>query len=136
MISLFSKRTYKWSVLSIVLILVLGAVLLTNAQTVDGKDTEDARQKANAFLQEVNQDVAASFGLSLADLKKVDEEPLYDQQEDPYVSTLLAVLAQVRRTQDYGDIKPSVYLNQDDQSGFVLEKKADGTNLLYKIAYH
>lgn len=137
MISLFGKRSYKWSFLSVVLILVLGAVLLTNAQPTDGKDssdTADARQRTNAFLLEVDKDVAATFGLPLAELKKVDEQPLYDQQDDPYASTMLGVLAQVRRTQDYGDIMPSVYL-QDGQNGYVLEKKADGTNYLYTIAY-
>ncbi len=135
MISLFGKRSYKWSVLSLALILVLGAVLLTDAQTVDGKDTEDARQRTNAFLQEVDKDVAGSFGLSLVDLKKADEQTLIDQQEDSYASTLLDVLAQVRRTLDYGDIRPSVYLTQDGQNGYVLQKKADGTNHLYTIAY-
>ncbi|HWQ71826.1 MAG TPA: M56 family metallopeptidase [Desulfitobacteriaceae bacterium] len=136
MISLFGKGSYKWSVLSVALLLVLGAVLLTNAQTVDGKDTVDARQRTNAFLQEVDKDVAASFGLSLAEMKKVDEQSLIDQQEDPYVSTLLRVSAQVMRTMDYGDIMPSAYLQQDGQSGYVLEKKADGTNFLYTIAYN
>lgn len=136
MISLFGKGSPKWSVLSVALILVLGAVLLTNAQTVDGKDTVDARQRTNAYLLEVDKDVAATFGLSLAELQKVDEEPLYDQQEDPYVSTLLGVLAQVRRTQGYGDIMPSAYLQQDGQSGYILAKKADGANYLYTIAYN
>ncbi len=96
----------------------------------------DARQRTNAFLQEVDKDVAASFGLSLAEMKKVDEQSLIDQQEDPYVSTLLRVSAQVMRTMDYGDIMPSAYLQQDGQSGYVLEKKADGTNFLYTIAYN
>lgn len=136
MISLFGKGSYKWSVLSAALILVLGAVLLTNAQTVDGQDTTDARQRTEAFLLEVDKDVAASFGLSLAELKKADEQSLIDQQEDPYASTLLGVRAQVMRTMDYGDIMPSVYLQPDGQSGYVLEKKADGTNYLYTIAYN
>lgn len=139
MISLFGKGSYKWSVLSIALILVLGAVLLTNAQTMDGKDGKDtdAVLKANAsHLQDVDKDIAGSFQLSLTDLKKVDVQPLYDQQEEQYASTMLGVLSQVRRTQDYGDINPSVYLKQDGQSGYVLEKKTDGTNHLYSIAYN
>ncbi|KUO77949.1 MAG: hypothetical protein APF81_19250 [Desulfosporosinus sp. BRH_c37] len=136
MISLFGEGSYKWSVLSVALILVLGAVLLTNAQPTDGRDTADAILKTNAFLQDVDKDIAGSFQLSLTDLKKVDVQPLYDQQEEQYASTMLGVLSQVRRTQDYGDINPSVYLKQDGQSGYVLEKKADGTNHLYSIAYN
>jgi len=136
MISLFAKGFYKWSVLSIALIFVLGAVLLTNAQTMDGKDTDAAMKAYSTFRQDVDKDIAGSFQLSLADLKKVDEHSLYDQQEEQYASTMLGVLSQVRRTQDYGDINPSVYLKQDGQSGYVLEKKADGTNHLYSIAYN
>ncbi|MDO0823869.1 M56 family metallopeptidase [Desulfosporosinus nitroreducens] len=136
MISLFGKGSYKWSVLSVALILVLGAVLLTNAQTMNGEDTADAALKAyESHMLDVDKDIAGSFQLSLADLKKVDEQPLYDQQEEQSDSTLLGVLSQVRRTLDYGDIKPSAYLKQDGQSGYILQKKADGTNHLYTIAY-
>jgi len=137
MISLFGKSSYKWSFFSIALIFVLGTVLLTNAQTMNGEDTADAALKAyESHMLDVDKDIAGSFQLSLADLKKVDEQPLYDQQEEQSDSTLLGVLAQVRRTLDYGDIKPSAYLKQDGQSGYILQKKADGTNHLYTIAYN
>lgn len=138
MISLFGKGSYKWSVLSVALILILGAVLLTNAQTVNGKDTDTALKAYIAHMQDVDKDVADSFQLSLADLKKVDEQSLIDQQqqEEQNDSTLLGVLARIRRTLDYGDIIPSVYLKQDGENGYVLQKKADGTNYLYTIAYN
>ena len=138
MISLFSKYSYKWSGLSLALIIVLGAVLLTNAKTSANSPYPSQKTIVHSsnFMQDVEKDIADSFNLSLEDLNKVDEKPLYSQQEDPYASTMLGVLNQVRRTQGYGDIKPSVYLKQDGKSGYIFAKKVDGINYLYTIAYN
>ncbi|ODA41627.1 Regulatory sensor-transducer, BlaR1/MecR1 family [Desulfosporosinus sp. BG] len=138
MISLFSKYSYRWSGLSLALIIVLGAVLLTNAKTSANSPYSSQKTivQSSNFMQDVEKDIADSFNLSLEDLNKVDEKPLYGQQEDPYASTMLGVLNQVRRTQGYGDIKPSVYLKQDGKSGYILAKKVDGINYLYTIAYN
>jgi beta-lactamase regulating signal transducer with metallopeptidase domain len=132
MISLFNKHTYKWSVLSIAIIIVLGAVLLTNAKAMEDKDTI---VQSSTFLQDVDKDIADSFHLSLADLKKVDEQPMIDrQEEDQYASTMLRAHAQVMENQGYGDIYPNIYLQQDGKNGYIFQKKADGTNYLYTIA--
>jgi Antirepressor regulating drug resistance, predicted signal transduction N-terminal membrane component len=140
MISLFNKHTYKWSVLSITLIIVLGAVLLTNAKAMEDKDTI---VQSDTFLQDVDKDIADSFHLSLVDLKKVNKEPKKssiqtssDQQEDQYTSTMLRAHAQVMENQGYGDVYPNIYLQQDGKNGYIFQKKADGTNYLHTIAYN
>lgn len=139
MISLFSKYFYRWSALSIALIIVLGSGLLTNTKTL--ADLPYSSQGtilvgSNNFNQDVEKDIADSFNLSLEDLNEVDKEPLYDQQEDPYASTMLGVLNQIRKTQGYGSINPRVYLKQDGKSGYIFAKKANGTNYLFTIAYN
>lgn len=138
MISLFSKYSYSWSGLSVALMIVLGAVLLTNPKTSANSPYSSQKTIVHSsnFMQDVEKDIADSFSLSLEDLNKVDEKPLYGQQEDPYASTMLGVLSQVRGTQGYGDIKPSVYLKQDGKNGYIFAKKADGINYLYSIAYN
>ena len=137
-ISLFSKYSYRWSALSIALIIFLGAVLLTNAKTLANLpySSQGTIVQSSNFKQDVDKDIADSFNLSLKDLNKVDEEPLYDQQEDQYASTMLRVLNQVRENLGYGSVNPSAYLKQDGKSGYIFSKKIDGTNYLYTIAYN
>ncbi|EGW41641.1 hypothetical protein [Desulfosporosinus sp. OT] len=138
MISLFSKYSYRWFALLIALIIVFGSVLLTNFKTSTNSpySSQETIVKSSNFKQDVAKDIANSFNLSLEDLNKVDEKQLYDQQEEPYASSLLNVLNQVREDQDYGSIAPSIYLKQDGKSGYITAKMGDGTNYLYTIAYN
>ncbi|WP_088189666.1 M56 family metallopeptidase [Desulfosporosinus sp. FKA] len=138
MISLFNKHSYRWSGLSIALIIILGAVLLTNAQTSANptSSSQGAIVWSSNFQQDVDKDIADSFHLSLADLHKVDEMSLNDQQEDPYASTMLKVLFQAHKNLRYGSTRPCIYLKRDGKSGYIFTKNADGTNYLYTIAYN
>lgn len=114
----------------IILTIILLAVSLTK------NSSEMSKSKLTDFLKQVDLDIASSFGLSMENLRAVDEKPLYGRQDETYSKTLLDVRRIVMDGQSYGDIKPSIYLENNHNSGYIFVKKADGTNYLYTIKYH
>ncbi|MEL1135776.1 hypothetical protein AAC978_11385 [Desulfitobacterium sp. THU1] len=120
------KKNYSF----LFIVIIISSIFFTGCT----KEVETAAQLSE-FKQEVDQDIAESFNLSLEDLNLMDEMQL-NHKEQQYATTMAKVLTQVRNNQDYGDIKESVYLNQDGKNGYIFAKKADGTNYLYTIAYN
>ena len=103
------------------------------------KDEERVKQETDIkmfeFYYEVDKDIADTFSISLGKYEKIDDKDLFDKQNDIWSKTLLDSFMGIILAQSYGDIKPSIYLQEGKKKGYILEKKSDGTNCLYVIEY-
>lgn len=99
----------------------------------DLRQQNEMAQKVAAFLDEMDAQVAEAFDISLKDCSKVEDDTLNDQQQAQFKS-LRERYFEVVREQQQGDIRPSIYIYKDDAlKGFILEKKADGTDCIYRL---
>lgn len=88
--------------------------------------------QVNQFLAKVDEDVQQSFNLNLAGYEKIDRKALF-QDKKAYEKSLRSVYMEVIMNQSDGDILPQLYVNAQQNTGYILEKKADGQNVLYTI---
>lgn len=116
--------------------------LQSNKNTVDGiQETcvkiilRDSKDVNNDLLDEVDLDIAKSFGLSLNNFKKIDEETLLENQSDIYSWSLLMCFKKVMETQSYGDRIPTIYIDAKGECCYIFNKKADGINCVYTLKY-
>lgn len=104
--------------------------------------SEPSNTKEKAFKEEMDdeldelratlrKDILTSF--PKVDLRSYQYYPTdlaYDDEEEDWDS----VVREVSQAQEIGDFDILVYLNEQKDAGYILEKKADGTNQIYKIA--
>lgn len=87
------------------------------------------------YLKGIDLEVADSFGISLDKYTKAEDKSLISKQNEIYYGSLLRVQGRIMNDLSRGDFKPGIYLSEDGKSGYVFQKKADGTNCSYEIVY-
>ncbi|MFD1737458.1 hypothetical protein ACFSCX_12925 [Bacillus salitolerans] len=122
--------------ITVAVLLSAGAAFADDVKHNAFKEPQNEEQEAikeridsanSEFMDNVNQDVLETFDLKLDDYEKLDNQDLY---EDDTYKDLHGVLFEVMMSQEDGDIKPTVYVKGN--IAYILEKKADGTNILHE----
>lgn len=108
-----------------------------SVKTVSSENEEVSKPvtELDRFLRGIDMEIADSFDISLDDYTKAEIKSLISKQNEIYYHSLLSVQSRVISKQNRGDYMPSIYLSKDGKSGYILEKKADGTNCLYEMVY-
>lgn len=97
--------------------------------TTEEKMAKDKIDKVVAkFKQEVDKDIEDTFMINLSDYKKIDHKAILTTNSS---SSLKKIFISIMLNQQTGDIIPSIYFQGN--KGFIIEKKADGTNVVYTI---
>lgn len=128
----------------LVAFLVIGSSLVNNTSVVasqlghafkvptneaEVKIKKEIDQKINAFRATVNQDVSNSFGLNLESYSEINYKEILSGQHDELKNAFFEVVV----TQKPGDVMPSVFINNSQNEGYILEKKANGTSVIYTL---
>lgn len=93
---------------------------------------QEIEQRLTRFKNEVDSDILSSSDLSLDGYTLIDNQTFYT--DETYKPVAILISKEVIMQQENGDIIPSVYINGDN--GYVLEKKADGTNHIYYFEFN
>lgn len=133
---MYKKRTVVISGLILISLIVLSTTAVAsqrghffkqpaNQEEMAIKNRIDA--EVNNFKSQVDEDIANAFTIELTSLEKIDHKALGTDSFKPFETVFIEVITQ----QKTGDVLPSIYINGN--TGYILEKKADGTNVVYRI---
>ncbi|QOT00005.1 hypothetical protein JNUCC42_04420 [Brevibacterium sp. JNUCC-42] len=119
------------------LFLVAGALVLTvsavGGATYAGMSKEKKvqllEQRLVEFKANVDNDIAESFDVNLDNLEKLDHKEILNDENQIAIAKKYM---EVSMEQEVGDIQPSIYLDKDKNELYILEKKAEGKNILHK----
>lgn len=89
-------------------------------------------KRVSDFKDAVDQDIKDSFDVKLEDFKKIHQKTI---MTDEKYKDLKSIFLDILFKQNQGDVIPSVYVNETEGSGYILEKSVDGTNTIYIIEY-
>jgi hypothetical protein len=118
-----------FSVLTLLLAFSVVGGVYASKETSNSK-TKLLKQRLAEFRETVDEEIAQSFEISLEDLKELDRQDVLS--EEKYKDIAMKFMDLIIE-QDEGDIIPSIYLDEENNELYLLEKKSDGTNVLHKF---
>ncbi|MCM3079624.1 hypothetical protein [Brevibacillus invocatus] len=122
------KKTLLFTSLTLVLVFSVFGGAYANKDLKLSK-VETLKQRLSEFKEKVDNDVAQSFEINLDELVELDRKDVLNDEK--YIG-IGDKLMDVMIEQEDGDIIPSVYLDEENNELYILEKKSDGTNVLHK----
>ncbi|KZE47095.1 hypothetical protein AV540_20030 [Brevibacillus parabrevis] len=113
----------------IALALAFSVIGYANASKQD--DMVIVKQRIAEFKEKVDNDIASSFDINLDDLKKLDHKEVLKSEE---YKGIAKIVMNIMLEQANGDVVPSIYMDEENNELYILEKQADGTNILHKYS--
>jgi hypothetical protein len=95
-------------------------------------DNTELDKNLAEFEQEVIDDILKGTNL---DLTNYERYRAFDVFEDNFSDSLTSIVKDVMDKQKTGDILPTVFLNTSEGKGYILEKKSDGTSVIYLLKF-
>lgn len=122
------KKSLLFTSLTLVLVFsVIGGAYANKEMELSKVET--LKQRLSEFKEKVDNDIAQSFDINLEELVELDRKVIINDEKYKGITNKLI---DVINEQEDGDIIPSVYLDEENNELYILEKKSDGTNVLHK----